>query len=166
MGGQTYTGISRVKHPAWPGWRKVDLKEFDDELKKMVKSFYREEFWNKIQGDVIGFQSVAYNIFEFAVNAGLITSIRMCQRIIGSGATVDGSFGKETLKALNAFISDGKDEKIFVLSFSLMKVFRYKNIVMSDPRRERDLLTSNQKFICGWINRVQVGTEYWGLRYP
>lgn len=163
-GGQTYAGISRIKNKAWDGWDKVDRREFDDALKGMVKDFYKNEFWNKIYGDVIGFQSAAYNIFEFAVNAGLQTSIRLCQRIIK--VSVDGIFGDNTLKALNSFIADEKDEKIFILSFSLMKVIRYKSIVMNDPRRTDDLLVSNQKFLCGWINRVESGLEYWDLRYP
>lgn len=163
-GGMTYAGISRKKNPQWVGWGKVDRKEFDDELKAMVKTFYREEFWDKIQGDVIGFQSVAFNLFEYGVNAGIRTAIRMCQRIIG--AKVDGVFGDQTLKALNIFVADEKDEKIFVLSLGLLKVFRYKTIVMDDPRREHDLLVSDQKFLCGWINRVMAGLDHWGIRYP
>ena len=163
-GGQTYAGISRTKNPAWPGWVKIDQREFDDDLKAMVKDFYREEFWNKIQGDVIESQSVAFNLFEYGVNVGIGTAIRMCQRIIK--VKVDGVFGKKTLKALNTYVTDAKDEKNFVLEFSLMKIFRYVAMALSDPRREHDLLVSNQKFICGWINRVKAGLAYWGIRYP
>lgn len=164
-GGMTYAGISRVKNPHWPGWKKVDRKEFDSELFTMVKSFYKEEFWDMIMGDVIGAQSVAYNLYEFGVNAGIQISIRLCQRIIGL-EKIDGIFGNKTLQALNAFVSDGKDEKSFVLTFSLMKIFRYKTIVMNDSRRDQDIIFSDQKFLCGWINRAASGLEHWGIRYP
>ena len=163
-GGQTYAGISRKNWPAWKGWAKIDREEFDSELIIMVKTFYKKEFWDRIKGDVIGFQSVAYNIYAFAINTGLKTSIRLCQRIIS--AKVDGDFGPKTLKKLNEFVADEKDEKIFVLTFSLLKVFRYKTIVMNDTRRDDDFLISNQKFLCGWINRVQDGLKYWSVRWP
>jgi len=163
-GGMTYAGISRTRHPAWPGWAKIDRKEFDDELNGMVEVFYKIEFWDKFQGDVIGSQSVAYNLYEFGINAGIQMSIKLCQKIIG--VAVDGIFGPASMKALNKFAAGEKDEKIFVLSFSLLKVLRYNHITLNDPRREHDLLVSNQKFICGWLNRVAAGLEHWGLRYP
>lgn len=163
-GGQTYAGISRNNWPEWEGWEKIDRKNFDLELIEMVKGFYKQEFWDKIKGDDIGFQSVAYNIYAFAINSGLKTSIKICQKIIGT--KVDGDFGAKTFKALNKFVADQKDEKIFVLTFSLLKVFRYKEIVMNDPRRDHDFFVSDQKFLCGWLNRVQEGTKYWSVVWP
>jgi len=160
-GGQTYAGISRTKNRTWPGWNKIDLREFDDDLKDMVETFYREEFWNKIHGDIIGFQSVAFCLYDYAVNAGVSASVKICQKIIGVES--DGVFGQETLKALNSFIADEKDEKIFIALFGLQKVFKYCDMVMNDPRRDNDLLVSNQKFLCGWINRVRKGLKYCGF---
>ena len=164
LGGMTYAGISRVKNPSWPGWAKVDRGEFDEELAGMVKAFYKREFWDKIQGDVIGAQSVAYNLYEFGVNAGIATAIKLCQRIIG--VDVDGIFGPKTLNALNAFVADEKDEKIFVLAFIVLKVMRYRHITFNDPRRQHDLLVSNQKFLCGWLERATSPAAYHGLKYP
>lgn len=165
LGGMTYAGISRVKNPGWEGWAKVDKGEFDEDLTGIVKACYKKEFWDLIQGDVIGAQSVAYNLYEFGVNTGIQTSIKLCQRIIGV-EKIDGIFGPISLQALNAFVSDEKDEKIFVLAFTILKMLRYNHITLNDPRREHDLLVSNQKFICGWLNRVAVGLEHWGLKYP
>jgi len=163
-GGMTYAGISRVKNPQWLGWAKIDSNWFDSELMEMVKAFYREEFWDKIQGDNIKFQSIAYNLYEYGVNTGIRTAIKMCQRILKVDA--DGVFGDETLNTLHSFVADKKDEKIFVLTLSLMKIFRYKTIVMNDQRRDHDLLVSDQKFLCGWINRVESGLEWYGVKYP
>jgi len=156
-GGQTYAGISRVKNRTWPGWDKVDSRDFNNDLKELVKQFYQEEFWDKIQGNFIKNQLAAYNLFEFSVNAGISSAVSICQKILK--IKVDGIFGKETLLTLNDFIKAQKDEQIFNLSFSLLKIFRYKDIVMNDSRREHDLLVSNQKFLCGWINRVQSGVD-------
>ncbi len=163
-GGMTYAGISRVKNPGWPGWAKIDRGEFDEELKIMVLDFYKKEFWDKIQGDIIGSQTVAYNLYEFGVNSGIQTSIKLCQRIIG--ATVDGVFGPKTLKALNLFIKSEVNEKEFVLAFIVMKVMRYNHITVNDPRRAHDLLVSNQKFLCGWLNRATAPAAYHGISYP
>jgi lysozyme family protein len=163
-GGMTYAGISRTRNPGWEGWSKIDRGEFDDRLAVMVKAFYKKEFWDKIQGDVIGAQSVAYNLYEFGVNAGIVTSIKLCQRIIG--VEVDGIFGPATLKALNAFVVSDKDEKIFVFAFIILKVMRYNYITFNDPRREHDLLVSNHKFLCGWLNRGTEAVAYHGLKYP
>ncbi|WP_300456608.1 glycosyl hydrolase 108 family protein [Desulfobacula sp.] len=154
-GGMTYAGIARKIWPKWEGWDKIDAGEFDAELTGMVRTFYRKEFWDRILGDDIGAQAVAYHIYAFAVNAGLKTSIRICQRIIG--ATPDGIFGDKTFRKLDGAIQDEKDVRIFTTTFSLLKIFRYKNICMNDVRRKYDQVESDQKFLCGWINRVQEG---------
>ncbi len=156
-GGKTYAGISENNWPRWEGWGKIRADEFDSELTGMVRSFYKTHFWDKIQGDGINAQDVAYHMFDFAVNAGLKTAVRMVQRIVG--ATPDGIFGNQTFTRINEMVADEKDERIFVVTFSLFKVFRYKDICMNDKRRKEDKIVSNQKFLCGWINRVQKGLE-------
>jgi len=154
-GGMTYAGIARNIWPRWPGWGKIDAGQIDAELTAMVRAFYKTNFWDQIRGDDINAQGVAYHIFAFAVNAGLKTSIRTAQRIIG--ATPDGIFGNKTFEQLNDMVQDEKDERIFIVTFSLFKIFRYKDICMNDQRRSKDKMVSNQKFLCGWINRVQGG---------
>ena len=156
-GGMTYAGIARNIWPKWAGWGKIDAGEVDAELTGMVRAFYKAEFWDRIRGDDIGAQDAAYHIFAFSVNAGLKTAVRMAQRIIG--ATPDGIFGDQSFHRLNAMIQDEKDERIFVVTYSLFKIFRYKDICLNDNRRKQDKVVSNQKFLCGWINRVQKGLE-------
>ena len=107
-GGMTYAGIARNRWPKWPGWVKVDNKEFDAELTDMVQSFYKENFWDKIKGDNIISQDVAYHLYDFSINAGTKVSVRLVQRIIG--ATPDGVFGEKTLVLLSDSIQDEKDE--------------------------------------------------------
>mgnify|MGYP005854028985 CR=1 FL=1 len=136
-GGMTYAGISRRFHPSWPGWAAVDRGDIPDS--ELVRQFYRGNFWAPIRGDDITNQAVARNIFDFAVNAGVTTAVRLAQ--IVSGATPDGKIGPKTLAALN-----GMDPERFVLAYALAKLARYRDIVSRDP--------TQQKFLLGWINRI------------
>ncbi|MCK5541725.1 MAG: hypothetical protein KAI40_03460 [Desulfobacterales bacterium] len=157
-GGLTYAGIARHKNPSWSGWAKVDADQFDADLFDQVQSFYKKNYWDRIRGDEIIFQEVAYCLFDFGVNAGTKTAVKIAQKIIG--ALCDGHFGKLSLAALNELIQDKKDAALFVASYSLEKIFKYKDICMKDPRRKKDRISSNEKFLCGWINRVQRAGEF------
>lgn len=153
-GGMTYAGIARKFHPDWPGWPRIDSKQYDAKLTQLVRDFYIDKFWNKIQGDEVQSQIVAYHLFEFSVNSGTRNAVRLAQAAIN--ITADGIFGPATLAALNE-IDTPQEEEIFVLRFSLLKIFRYKNICLNDKRRRRDRIQSNLKFLCGWINRAEKG---------
>lgn len=152
-GGMTYAGIARNIWPNWSGWIKIDSGQMDAELKKLVKDFYKTNFWDSIRGDQIGYQGVAFILYDFAANAGVKTSVTIAQSIVG--ATQDGVLGDKTFAKLNSYVENEKDERIFMTTFSLLKVFRYKDICLNDKRRDNDKIGSNMKFLCGWINRVQ-----------
>lgn len=156
-GGMTYAGIARNAWPQWAGWEKIDANEYDAELTRMVRPFYREEYWDRILGDDIKSLEAAYHIYAFSINAGLKVAVRIAQRVVG--ATPDGIFGPKTLARVNEMIEDEKDERIFVVTYSLFKIFRYKDICLNDPWRTSDRIVSNEKFLCGWINRVQKGLD-------
>jgi len=153
-GGVTYAGISKNMHPTWTGWDKIDNGVYD---LRLVESFYKTNFWNKILGDNINSQIVAETIYLSSMNMGLSPIIKITQKIVG--CTPDGIFGKITLGKLNEATQDKKEEKIFILTFNLLIIFRYKNICLSDNRRRLDKIVSNEKFLCGWINRVQKTVE-------
>ncbi|MBU4317053.1 MAG: N-acetylmuramidase [Proteobacteria bacterium] len=142
-GGMTYTGISRKFHPDWPGWKPLDRGDLDNpEMASMVREFYRAKYWDRISGDGIQNQAIAETLFDFAVNAGYRTAIKLAQIIAGS--TPDGIMGPKTLEALNRF--PGED---FSLRFALAKIARYAEIVRRDP--------GQHKFLLGWINRTLKG---------
>lgn len=137
-GGQTYAGISRRNWPDWEGWRDIDAgREPDAET---VRRFYRQRFWQPLQGDAIKSQIVARTLFDFAVNAGVKTAVILAQTVLGD-LTPDGKLGPKTLAALNE-----ADEALFVARYALAKIARYAEIV----RRDR----SQGKFLLGWINRT------------
>jgi len=149
-GGMTYAGISSVHHPTWPGW--AHLNSDQNILELLVKDFYESEFWDKIRGNDIISNKIAFQIYDFAVNAGIRTSVKIAQRIINTD--IDGIIGNKTIEALNNY-----NEDLFELKFSLLKVFRYKDICLRDKRRNDDFVISNLKFLCGWINRVENGMD-------
>ena len=94
-GGMTFAGISRNTWSGWPGWHLIDAGETSsDRLKLYAKTFLKAFFWDKLYGDQIGFQGVADAIYDFAVNSGLTTAVKMVRKIVG--ASQDGIFGPKT----------------------------------------------------------------------
>ena len=139
-GGQTYAGIARNFWEDWEGWDRIDAGQFDDQLKSQVQAFYKKEFWDRIKGDDIASQGIAFCIYDFAVNAGVSTAVKIAQRLIGS--TPDGLFGPNTLSFLNTFPD-------FIEKYSLRKCFYYRDICLKNP--------SQLTFMGGWLNRVEKG---------
>ncbi len=88
-GGQTWEGVSRNNFPQWQGWGIIDgykhLPNFPASLKtavgleEMVQSFYRQNFWYPIKGDLLLFQEVADSIYDSAVNMGVGKAIQLVQ---------------------------------------------------------------------------------------
>lgn len=155
-GGMTFAGIARNSWPDWAGWPLLDGGETSGpRIEAMVAKFYRSNFWGPIRGDQIRFQGVADMIYDFAVNAGVKTSVKIAQGIVG--ADPDGAMGPKTIAKLSEYARDESTERLFMAEFSLAKVYRYKDICMGDKRRKNDTVKSNLKFLCGWINRVQKG---------
>lgn len=148
-GGETYRGIARKMNGKWDGWAIIDsLKRqsgfpanlsLNVELRECVGTFYLANFWNKIDGDDIQNQDVADSIFDFAVNAGVGTSIQLAQKVVKTNP--DGSIGPNTLKAINAFNPDH-----FIAAFTVAKIRRYIEIC-----KKRD---TSRKYFFGWVIRA------------
>jgi lysozyme family protein len=148
-GGETYRGVSRNNWSAWRGWQNIDQArrrsdfpanlEKDIDLQGAVKEFYRDAFWNKLLADQINDQTIANSIFDFAVNAGLKTSVSLAQMVVGTDT--DGIIGKNTIDAINTY-----DSELFLASFTLAKIARYISIVKRKP--------ASQKYFFGWICRT------------
>ena len=159
-GGETLFGISRVKNPGWAGWKEVDTivrnKGWDKHNKAnwsliadackgitSVFDFYRINFWNTIKGSEIGSYAVAKTIFDFGVNAGVPTSVKCVQRVLG--IVVDGDFGPKSLAALNNYILT-QPAFNFHRDFLLRKAQRYLKIVIKSD--------DDSKYLFGWISRA------------
>jgi lysozyme family protein len=89
-GGETNWGISKRSYPA------VNIKAL---TRDGAKAIYKRDFWDKVRGDELPYP-VAFNLFDGAVNSGVIRSIMWMQA--AAGVADDGKFGPITLGAILA----------------------------------------------------------------
>lgn len=148
-GKETYRGISRLNFPNWKGWSVIDqaksVSKFpanlvkDAELQRQVELFYQRYFWTPLNADQISNQMLADSIFDFSVNAGLKTTVRIIQTIIG--VKTDGILGEQTLHKLNSV-----DFAYVLASFTVTKLEYYIFCIKKRP--------ANLKYLFGWLNRA------------
>lgn len=148
-GKETYKGISRTNHKNWSGWSCIDkykgnfdfpsILDKDVHLQREIKEFYRSNFWCPLSADQISNQAIAASIFDFSVNAGIVTSVRIIQSIVGTKA--DGLIGEQTLKRLNTL-----DFGYVQSAFTLAKISHYIAIIKKRP--------ANKKYLYGWVIRA------------
>lgn len=89
-GGETKWGISKRSYP------RLIIKEL---TREQARDIYRNDFWNRLQGIALH-NSVAFQLFDFAVNSGIETSIRYLQRAVK--VADDGFWGPASSNALNS----------------------------------------------------------------
>jgi len=151
-GGETYKGIARKMNSKWDGWVLVDRMKKDksfpanldsnSQLQESIKTFYEVNYWDKIRGDEIKNQDIAESIFDFAVNAGTITSAKLAQITVNSEP--NGVIGPEVIEMIN------EDEpRAFLALFTLNKIARYVSIC--EKRKE------SKKYFYGWVKRAFNG---------
>jgi len=119
-GGESYSGISRIHHPGWGGWKLIDKwlragEQLKPEeialLEPMVRKFYRDVFWHPIAGDQLAELSpaIALKVFDVGVNVGherasewLQVALNLLNRNqkLYRDLLEDGSIGSKTLGTL------------------------------------------------------------------
>lgn len=87
-GGETKWGISKRAYP------NLIIKLL---TREQARDIYLRDFWNPLQMMLLPF-SVAFQLFDFAVNSGIETSIRYFQRALD--VADDGHFGPVSKKAM------------------------------------------------------------------
>ncbi|MDD3321709.1 MAG: glycosyl hydrolase 108 family protein [Paludibacter sp.] len=148
LGGETYKGIARNAHSSWDGWQFIDSQkskpdfpqslDSDIRLQNLVDKFYLDNFWHPLNIEQIQNQTNADSFFDFAVNAGSITSARIIQSIVG--VKIDGVIGPKSLYKINSM-----DFGYFQAAFTVAKIEYYMNLIHKRP--------INKKFLSGWITR-------------
>lgn len=131
-GGETKFGISKSAYP------EEDIKNLTIER---AKSLYKRDYWNVIKGDEILNSQIANSIFDFAVNAGVKSSVKLAQQVCN--ISDDGIFGPNTLKAINSISAEK-----FIPLFKIKKIEYYIKICEKYPK--------NKKFFYGWVRRVML----------
>ena len=148
LGGETYKGISRNAHGTWAGWQIIDKCKISPDfpkslntnilLQSLIEKFYLDTFWKPLKADQIQNQTSAESVFDFAVNTGLSTSVRLVQSIVGT--KIDGVIGAITLNKINSM-----DFGHFQAALTVAKMEYYINIIRKRP--------TSKKFLLGWISR-------------
>lgn len=155
-GGQTMCGISRRFWPLWPGWDVVDSylargeePVLTEELRKLVVQFYDQSYWTPLRAAQMP-DSVAYEVFEQAVNMGIVKAVRHLQEALNllnrNGTSwqdidVDGRVGPVTLRTL------GKAKSRNVLeTMQALQTCHYIQLARSDRSQEH--------FLRGWLSRT------------
>lgn len=144
-GGQTFAGISRRANPDWTGWDLIDAGDRGSpELRNLVGLCYREQYWDRLEGDHLLSFEVARSLMSCGVLSGARTAIRLAQIILG--LSPDGILGPKTRGALRGVQPRSTDELLFEALFGLARIARYSEIV------RRDL--SQIGNFRGWVNRA------------
>lgn len=156
-GGETFAGISRVNNPDWPGWPLVDaikdkhlgtsstsLARFinnqllnDPTMLGLLAERYYLNYWKPVEN--IESPKVRAKVFDFGVNAGPSTAIKMLQRIVGT--KTDGVIGSLTNTAINNL----GDVVVLNRFCQAMESF-YRDLATKKP--------SYKKFLTGWLRRA------------
>ena len=90
-GGETNFGISKRAYP------QIDIKNL---TRDAAKELYKRDYWDRAQCDRLP-PTLAYLLFDAAVNSGIGQAIRFLQRAIGTAD--DGVLGPLTLAAVQRF---------------------------------------------------------------
>lgn len=163
-GGETYRGIARKIWPDWLGWKIIDAakneKNFpeclddNEQLEQLIRTFYLENFWDKINGDNINLD-VAKEVYDNAVNLGAETSVMYLQRALNilnrnqqkyDDLKVDGDLGKKTLHTIEQCIKVNGVRRL-INTINAFQVKRYLELMEANPTQE--------EFV-GWLNRVSI----------
>lgn len=80
-GGETKWGISKRSYPT------LNIREL---TRQDAYEIYFKDFWQRLDVEFLP-QSVAFQLFDFAVNSGIETAVRYFQRALG--VADDGHFG-------------------------------------------------------------------------
>ena len=140
-GGETYRGISRVNHPEWSGWHKLDaIKDKKKgfvfkELSNDVISFYKKNYYDRFRIDYLYDELLAMHVFDMCITSG--RAIKLLQEVLK--VTVDGAIGNQTIEAANA-------NKLAASLFIAKRKEYYTSL-------------NQPKYINGWLNRVDKTTK-------
>jgi len=144
-GGRTIWGISEEYHPDW--WKNGPPTE------TQARQFYRRVFWEPLGLHTLREQSMAEELFEFAVNANKPPAVKAAQvaanvvrHCMGIGPIkVDGKMGPQTIGALNRVAEWGPLAVVaWDGAFNIEQLRHYRSL-------NKDLVN---RFLASWARRV------------
>ena len=92
---------------------------------------------------------MALSIFDWVVNSGRrgIKKAQIVANKFGANLVIDGIVGNKTLEAISAI-----DPEAFLKEYHEMQRTFYKNLAAKDSTQE--------DFLKGWLNRVEIKEKY------
>jgi len=165
VGGETYKGISRNYHPNWKGWTIVDshknsvtfeqdLKN-DEDLQRLVKEFYKANFWDVNLLDRFSSQNIGNEMFDTGVNMGVSRAAMFLQIALNylnkneklyEDLVVDGKIGNKTFSAVNIILNNGEENLLYKV-LNILQGYHYLEYMSKSPTQE--------KFARSWFSRVE-----------
>lgn len=130
-GGETNWGISKRSYP------NIDIKNL---TRDAALEIYKKDFWIPISSGIL-YESVVYQLADFAVNSGSSTAIRYYQRALG--VADDGHFGPRSREA-SAAISE-PDQLMLLLAERLEFMTKLQNWNNASK---------------GWARRIAINLRY------
>jgi lysozyme family protein len=150
-GGHTIAGITEASHSVEHNllMEMIENKTDKEIIISFIQSFYYINYYNPLYDDIID-SSLAFKIFDFGVNAGIKTSVRILQRTHNqfqpdNKIKVDGLFGRNTLRAIN--LDSAPMDKYLETEFYYLYIDNLEGYYRS--------LWNFFKFGKGWINRLK-----------
>ena len=144
-GGKTKFGITEEE--ARDFGYKGDMQNL---TKDFAKNIYLKKYYLGNKLDKVANDKVALSICDWAVNSGR-NGTKNAQiavnQLTNANLDVDGIIGSKTLDALNAV-----DPKKFLEIYHILQRIYYRSKVVADKTQER--------FLTGWLNRVERKKEY------
>lgn len=142
-GGKTNMGITQKSLDAFHfQWVSSALpKDVFALTRAQASDFYFYEYWFPCRGKLINSQPLADLLLSMAVLQGKKPAVRRLQGLLGLSA--DGFMGLQTLAALNA-----ANPKALLLTYAEVNRMFFRKLADSRP--------TSQKFLQGWLNRVQA----------
>lgn len=145
-GGKTKYGISQN---AYPNLNIADL------TLDQAKAIYKKDYWDKVKGDLIGNDSAAAALFDFAVNAGIgRATIETKRALNGLGykfdLTANSSLPSEVLAAINA------KGDVFANALQVARLDFYSRLAKENPDKYG-------KYLIGWTKRAK---DFFSVKNP
>ena len=137
-GGETNLGVTKRVYEEFGG-----TKDMKDLTVEDVAPIYKKGYWDKMKGDDLP-GGLDLCVFDFGVNAGPGRSAKYLQTMIGTVA--DGGIGPNTLKAVEAYVSEHGIEKS-IKNFQEARQGYYEK------------LSTFATFGKGWTRRVEETTK-------
>lgn len=145
LGGKTKYGITEAEWDRYRPGVPVQNITIED-----ARAYYRTEWWVPLHCDEIP-ALLAYELFEFSVNAGRAAAVKSLQSAInfleiGSPLVVDGVFGRITQTAVSVICRTRTGLLALVRALNGEQYIFYKDLTTRRPSMER--------FAKGWTRRL------------